>query len=77
MVAKKNARQRRAMPQSVILILQTGRDFFGDLTGGVQSNFDLLRDAWADEEIKQGVFARHKERHPEGGRPWAARVFDV
>ena len=69
-------RQKHKLPKSIVLILQTGHDFFQDLPGGVTENLDLLRRAWADEEIRAAVYDRHRAKHPEGGLPWAARKFD-
>ena len=69
--------RQRELPKSIVLILQTGRDFFSDLDGTISENTSLLEAAWADVEIRQKVIERHAAKHPEGGQPWAARKFGI
>ncbi len=71
------ARTRKAkqkLPKSIVLILDSGRDFFGDLPGGVQGNLDLLRAAWHDPDIRKQVVARCEAKGVKP-QPWAETKF--
>ena len=68
------AREQRTLPSSIVVILSSGHDFFGDLDGGVDANMDLLRQAWADASIREAVYKRHGER-PVHECPWAEIQF--
>ena len=72
--AKISRRGRGKLPQSIVLILACGRDFFHDLDGDVDDHLPLLRSAWRDPEIRQAVLDRR--RRDRQGPPWAGLVFD-
>ncbi len=74
MARKKLTSKRRVYPKSIVLILDSGHDFFGDLDGGIESNLDLLCRAWADPEIRQQVIARCEAKGVKP-QPWATRKF--
>jgi hypothetical protein len=75
MFLKRNRTERRKIPVGVlVVVLQTGHDFFGDLGGTVEDNLETLRAAWQDEAIRQVVYKRHYER-PGGPEPWAVEKF--
>ncbi len=71
------ARKRKAkqkLPKSIILILDSGRDFFHELNGGIEQNLDLLEAAWRDVEIRKQVVARCEAKRIKS-RPWAEEKF--
>lgn len=75
-MAKLRSRKQK-YPDSIVLVLATGHDFFRELQGSVRDNEDLLRSAWSDVAIREAVVKRQRDRHGSDSMPWAARVFDV
>jgi hypothetical protein len=80
-----NRRKRGAqLPQYLLVdILECGRDFFGDLGDTDEysrpgsESMAVLREAWADPNIKQLVATRHATFiESEGPHSWAQKVFD-
>ena len=73
-MARLRSRKQR-FPDSVGLVLGTGRDFFGELRGSVKDNEDLLREAWSDPAIREAVIKRQRDRHGSDSIPWAKLKF--
>jgi hypothetical protein len=74
MVKARTRERTQRLPQSIVLILVCGHDFFNELPAGVKGNLPMLRAAWQDPDIKAAVYARH-EAKPRPGRPWAETTF--
>jgi hypothetical protein len=74
MPIRRHARQRRQLPENIVLILVCGHDFFTDLPDGVAGSMDMLRAAWQDQRIRDAVYRRHADKRRKGV-PWAEEQF--
>jgi hypothetical protein len=56
----------------LITVLASGHDFFSELPTDEKTRLDLLRRAWADDEIRQGVYEQCRKTNKQ---PWAEITF--
>jgi hypothetical protein len=72
---RRTKRQLKIDPAYIALVLSCGYDFFRELPGGIEGNFDALREVWKDPAIKAATLARCDKSKRETA--WAAKVFDL
>jgi hypothetical protein len=58
----------------LIICLQSGHDFFNELPEDEADRIDLLRQAWADAEIRRAVYAQCRKTKQDRV-PWAEKKF--